>query len=124
MSNKPLTLALSVYQGQTFNDSLVWRDTANAPVDLTGYTARMMAREDVADDVPKFDWSDVDGEIVLGGIAGSIAFNVSATATAALIATNEVTTWMYDMLLTAPSGLSDRLIQGSITIYPAVTRNG
>jgi hypothetical protein len=120
--NEPLNLVLFIWQGQTFNDQLTWKDSAGAPVDLTGYTVQMMARKDIADAVPQFTWSDATGEIVLGGAAGTITFNVSSAATFALQSSLETVQWVYDMLFTAPSGLADRLIQGSIVIRPGVTR--
>lgn len=122
MSKKPLQLALSIYAGQTFNDSLTWQDSAGVAIDLTGYTARMMAREDIADLVPKITWSDSTGELVLGGADGTVTFNVPAEVTAGLLDAIETTTWVYDMVLTSADGLADRLVQGSLTIYPGVTR--
>ncbi len=122
MSNPPLNLTLSVWQGQTFNDVLTYQDTNGNPINLTGYTAKMMARVDVTDAAPQITWGTTTGEIVLGGTAGTITFNVSAAATAALATANQTTVWAYDLVLTSSGGVADRLIQGVMVIYPGVTR--
>ena len=35
---------ITIEQGATFRLSLVWKDSSNVPVNLTGYTARMQVR--------------------------------------------------------------------------------
>lgn len=121
MSTPPLNLTLSIWQNQTFNDVLTWQDTTGAPINLTGYTAQMMTRANLTDAAPQTTWGTTTGEIVLGGAAGTITFNVSAAATLALPTAGQITTWFYDLVLTAPGGVADRVIQGVVVIYPGVT---
>lgn len=122
MSNPPLALTLSIWQGQTFNDSLTIQAPSGAPTDLTGYTARLMARTDVSDALPHITWGTTTGEIVLGGAAGTVTFNVPAATTAALLPTEDVTVWLYDLVLTSPTGVAERAAQGAMVIYPGITR--
>ncbi len=122
MSNPPLNLTLSIWQGQTFNDALTMQDPTGAAIDLTGYTAQLMARVDITDTAPQITWGTTTGEIVLGGTAGTITFNVSAATTAALNTLEETTTWAYDLVITSASGIAERVIQGVMVIYPGVTR--
>ena len=122
MSNPPLALTLSIWQGQTFNDALTMQDPTGLAINLTGYTAKLMARVDVTDALPQITWSTVTGEIVLGGTAGTITFNVPAATTNALISVEAVTVWMYDLVLTSGTGVTERVIQGAMVIYPGVTR--
>jgi hypothetical protein len=122
MSNPPLALTLSVWQGQTFNDSLAVMDDTGVAVDLTGFTAKMMARVALSDVTPKLTWGTATGEIVLGGTAGTITFNVPAATTATLAGSEDLAVWMYDLVLDSPSGVTERIVQGALVIYPGVTR--
>lgn len=120
----PLDLSLSIWQGQTFDKQLLLQDSANIPIDLTGFTAQMMLRNDIADPQPVVTWGTNTGEIVLGGTAGTLTFNVSGAATQALPTNDDVATFVYDILLTngANPPYSQRIVQGTITVFPAVTR--
>jgi hypothetical protein len=120
----PALVALSVWQGQTFDAQLAFEDASGNPIDLTGYSAQMMLRNDVADPAPVVTWSDTTGEIMLGGTAGTLTFNVAGTATQALPTGNEVTQWWYDILITngAVPPFSQRLVYGQLTAFPAITR--
>lgn len=122
---QPLTLALYIYQGQTFDDRLALTNADGTPVDLTGYSARMQARTDVADATPVLDWSSVDGEIVIDGPGGALSFNVSADATFALPTDNEPCAWVYDLRIynAASPPYAERVVQGILNVSPAVTRD-
>lgn len=120
---KPLQLTLSIYQGQTFNDVLALSDdVSGAPVNLTGYSARMQARFDITDASPVFTWSSDTGEIVIDGPNGTLTFAVTPTATAALPTANDITVLVYDMVLSTGAGYAERTVQGAVVIYPGVTR--
>lgn len=107
-----------IEQGATFNLALVWRDNANALVNLTGYTARMQVRKRITDAVPLLDLNTTNGKITLGGTAGTIAITANAAQTAALTDKQGV----YDLELVAADGTVVRLLQGDVTISPEVTR--
>jgi hypothetical protein len=120
----PALVALLVWQGQTFDAQLAFEDASGNPIDLTGYSAQMMLRNDVTDATPIETWGTATGEIVLGGTAGTLTFNVVGAATQNLPTSNEVTQWWYDILITngAVPPFSQRLVFGQITIFPAITR--
>ena len=129
MSQPPCNLTLSIWAGQTFADVLTLQNPEGAPIDLTGYTAQMQARWAVEQpDPPLITWTDTGGQVVLGGTAGTITFAVSAATTAALTTTagaqqpNDIVIWVYDMVLTSASSIAERVIQGALVVYPAVTR--
>jgi hypothetical protein len=85
-----------------------------APVDLTGYTAALQIRAYPLSATVLYDASS---DLVLGSTAGTITLTIPASAT-------ETFTWwngVYDLLLTDPSGNATRLLQGSVTVSPAVT---
>lgn len=108
---------ITIEQGATFQMSLVWKDSTAAPINLTGYSARMQVRR-------KYSSTDYllnlvsPTNIVLGGALGTIAVTAAATVTDDLPAKPAV----YDLELTSPTGVVTRLIEGSVLITPEVTR--
>ena len=87
------------------------------PVDLTGCTADMMIRA-------SYGGSDV---IELSTANGGITIPVPATGTLNLVLTPTLTAglpvgiFIYDLLVTFPSGTVTRFIQGTVTVTDGVT---
>jgi hypothetical protein len=118
----PFKHPIKIIQGATLRDVTTWKTgatTATAlPVDLTGCTARMQIRS-------KIDSADIlvsltteNGGISLGGALGTVTIVMTATATAAL-------TWksgVYDLEIVFGSGDVRRLLAGSVSVSPEVTR--
>lgn len=124
MSCEASNVNFTVIQNTDFDDSVLIRDADDLqPMDLTGYTARMMVRREMDDATPVFDWSSADGDLVMGGVDGTITFAISAEDTAEPEIEWEGEMWVYDMLLTSPSGDVDRAFYGTLTIYPTATRS-
>ena len=123
---KPLRLNFQIYQGQTFNEFIELDNPDGTSVDLTGYKARMQARYDINDAVPVINWSTTTGEIVITPLTGKVAFNVSAAATSALPNPDrERVVLFYDLELYLDSvspEYVERLIEGTLAIYPEITR--
>jgi hypothetical protein len=115
----PATYNFTLYQGQAYRQSMVWKDSLDVPVDLTGYTAKMQIRKRVTSAEPYIELNTEDGGITLGGVLGTILLEISAEDTAAL-------TWrgnaVYDLELTPANGATKRLLQGTVTFSPEVTR--
>ena len=106
----------TIEQGATFNLLMTWR-IDNVPVNLTGYTARLQARIDV--DEPDTILSLTTGAgITLGGAAGTITLDQTATQTA-LLPKGE---YVYDLELQTSGGVVTRLLQGELNISAEVTR--
>lgn len=111
------TLDFTIEQGATFNLLLTWKiDTV--PVNLTGYTARLAARVDVEDTEVILSLTTSNGGITLGGSAGTISLDQTATQTTLLPAG----TYVYDLELVAPNTTVTRLVQGELLISAEVTR--
>lgn len=111
------TLNFTIEQGATFNLLLTWKiDTV--PVNLTGYTARLAARVDVEDTEVILSLTTSNGGITLGGSAGTISLDQTATQTALLPAG----TYVYDLELVSTNSTVTRLVQGELLISPEVTR--
>ena len=105
-------------QGSTFTRTLTWKDSGDSPVDLTGYTARMQVREDWKSDTPLvLELTTSNGRISLGGVAGTITLSISAADMTEVTAK----TFVYDLEMVLGTTVS-RLVQGSFTIRPEVTK--
>lgn len=109
---------VTIEQGATLGLTLTWSDESNALVNLTGYTARMQIREQLDSATPFITLTTENGGITLGGVAGTITLNMTATATAALTQTSGV----YDLELVSSGGVVTRLLEGLVIIKPEVTR--
>jgi hypothetical protein len=110
---------LSIDQGSTFNYVASWlAGTPAVAVNITGCTARAQFRSDVTSDVILCDLTTANGRITLGGAAGTIILSLTSTVTAAFNWTNGV----YDLEIIYPDGVVKRLLQGTVTVSPEVTR--
>lgn len=118
MTIQPGNRDLQVVQGATLIEVLTWKDSTGALVNLTGYTAKMMARATFDSPTPFLTLSTTDATIVLGGAAGTITLKASAAVTAALASLPGV----YDLFLTDSSGNATCLLQGKFIVGRDVTR--
>ena len=112
-------LKLSIDQGATFEKVITWKaGTPATPVNLTGCTARMHIRSEIADPVPLVELTTENGGITLGGALGTITLRLSAVATAALT----WTTGVYDLEIVYPDARIRRLLSGTVAVSPEITR--
>ena len=106
----------TIEQGATFNLLMTWR-IDNVAVNLTGYIARLQARIDVGETDTILSLTTGAG-ITLGGAAGTISLDQTATQTA-LLPKGE---YVYDLELQSSGGIVTRLLQGELNISAEVTR--
>jgi hypothetical protein len=106
----------TIEQGATFNLLMTWR-IDNVAVNLTGYTARLQARIDV-DETDTILSLTTGAGITLGGAAGTISLDQTATQTAVLPKGE----YVYDLELQSSGGIVTRLLQGELNISAEVTR--
>ena len=104
-------------QGATWTVNIVYYDSNNVPVNLTGYTARMQLRSKY-DSTAALTLSTATGEIVITGPTGQIAITATATQTQAI----NPGLYLYDLELTSGAEIT-RLIQGQLTVRENVTAN-
>ena len=110
---------LSIEQGATFRWNAVLKSGSPAlPVNLTGYTARMQIRSEITSTIVLVSLTTANGGITLGGVLGTVSLYITDSATAAITWTNGV----YDLELVAPGGDVTRLLTGSVSVSPEVTR--
>lgn len=111
------TLNFTIEQGATFNLLLTW-EIDSVPVNITNWTARLQARVDVEDSEVILSLTTSNGGITLGGAAGTISLDQTATQTTLLPAG----TYVYDLELISAVGAVTRLVQGELNISAEVTR--
>jgi hypothetical protein len=114
----PGKLDLVAYQGASWDYTLTW-NTGGTPVNLTSYTARMQVRETYDSTGTILSLTSGTG-ITLGGTAGTIYLEASATTTAGFDGTPNKQ-FLYDLELES-AGVVTRLVEGTFTINPEVTR--
>ncbi len=88
------------------------------PIDLTGYSGRMHARNPKDDEVKLLDFTDINGGIILGGALGTIEIVYLGGDSKAIL-------WKeaeYDLELTSSTGGLSRFLQGKLTVDYQVTR--
>jgi hypothetical protein len=109
---------LEIKQGATLSLTATWKDSSGTAVNLTGYTARLQVRATYDSSSTILSLTSSAG-ITLGGAAGTIAITASATTTAALTAP-----WsgVYDLELVSGGGEVTRLLEGTATVSPEVSR--
>lgn len=109
---------ITVEQGATFLLSVVYKDSAGAVVDLTGYTARMQIRKKKSSTTTLSDSTTANGEIVITAAAGAIAVSIPAATTAVF----EGRRAFYDLEIEDGSGIVTRLLEGVVCISKEVTK--
>ena len=87
-------------------------------VNLTGYTADMQFRVSPYATSILYEASTANGAIVLGGATGTITITIPAVTTTGFTFRQAV----YDLKMTSPGGVVTRLLAGSVTVSPEVTR--
>lgn len=106
-----------IEQGATFTLSATWKDSAGAPVNITGYSARMQVRSNYDSEEALVSLVSPTN-ITLGGALGTILVTIIATDTQKLTIQDGV----YDLELQSAGGVVTRLLQGKATISREVTR--
>lgn len=105
-------------QGTTFRRTITYK-IDDLPVDLSGYSSRLQVREAYYSTDPLVNLSSGSiGGITLGGSAGTINILIDAEVTAEFPTGNHV----YDLEIISPSEYVDRIIEGTFTVTPEVTR--
>lgn len=105
-------------QGTTFTKSFVWKDSNNAVINLSGYSARLQIRA-YKDSVTKLvEATTQNGKLVITANLGKIALTLPPADT------NGITfeQGLYDLEVEASNGVVTRLLEGIVTFSKQVTR--
>lgn len=109
---------LYIEQGATYLRSFVWK-TSSAPVDLTGYTARMQIRRNPASDEVLFSATTENSLLTITPLDGKVDLVIPATDTESF----DWRTARYDLELESSVGVVIRLVQGTVTVSKEITRD-
>lgn len=108
-----------IEQGATFKQTLTLKDSAGTAINLTGYpSAEMDLRKNQDDSSEVLTLTTANGRITLGGSAGTITLEISATDTAALTVGDGV----YDLELKDSTNAIQRIMEGTYSIRGNVSR--
>lgn len=122
----PARHTFSVYQGQTWEETLTVENADGSPMDLTGFEARMQIRADLSDTDVILELDGDNGRLEITDAAnGEITLTVSAADTAGLDLAFDTQTWVYDLEVyraDPPPEYVQRILEGAVIAYPEVTR--
>jgi len=107
---------LEIDAGSTFQTTIEYLDADDVAVNLTGYSARMHIRDTVESDDTVVELEDGSG-ITITAAGGTLDIEIAATATKDLVGP-----YVYDLEIESGTGVVTRLVQGSVTVNPEVTR--
>lgn len=111
---------MTIEQGATFRQRVVYQNPAGTPVDLTGYTARMMVRAGyTASGSPLVSLTSPSGGITITPLAGQLDLYIADTATALL--TPGIAVYDLEIVQGSVGGDVIRLLYGEMVISPEVT---
>ena len=113
---KPAKYNIICPQGTTYDVQFTYKIN-KFPVDVTGYSARMQVRETHISSNTLVSLTNGSG-ITLGGTAGTIDILISAATTAGFTPN----AYVYDLELVSANGTVTRMLEGSFTVTPEVTR--
>ena len=108
-----------IEQGATFGQTLTLKDSTGTVINLTGYaSAQMDLRENPDATDPIISLTTANSRITLGGSAGTVTLNISATDTAAL----SVDDGVFDLEIVSGGNVVTRLIEGTYSIRRNISR--
>lgn len=124
---KPIIYPVTLYQGAAWRLESLFRDEAGNPMDLTAYEAELMIRKRVTDPEPVLTLDSATGGIDTSNDPdANLIIRISSEETAALPTRNqEIFDWVYDLKIwngLDPDYTTVRLLEGSVSVSPAVTR--
>jgi hypothetical protein len=119
---RPAQINLTVYQYASFTRSFTWKSgSPPLPVDLTGCTARFMARVNHADAAPLISLTtalNAQGVLVIQPSLQQLGYvNVSLLKTFTATLSTAVTPY-FQLFVDFPNGTTTPLVTGRIVILP------
>jgi hypothetical protein len=108
---------ITIDKGSTFQMTLIWKDSSDTVIDLTGYSARMMIKQTHNDAAPIISLTSGSG-ITITALSGRLDFLISATATKNIAQFEAV----YDVEVESSGGIVTRLVEGKVNLSPEVTK--
>lgn len=104
-----------IEEGATFVRTLQFADGA-APLDLTGYTAKLQVRADYETPV-LLELSTTNGRITIYGALGQVVWELTDEEAVALFWVQAI----YDFFMTTPGGEAKKFLRGTVGFERRVT---
>ena len=105
---------LFIDQDADFTTTVTVNDSTGTPLDLTNFTALGMIRKTYQSSTA----TTFTSAFVSPRTTGQITISLTDTQTAAL----ESGRYVYDLVITDASGNKTRVVEGSVTVNPSVSR--
>ena len=102
-----------IEQGATFSTTVNVEDTAGAAINLYGYSASSQMRK---------SFYATSNTIITSTITGNANGEITLSMTAANTANLTPGRMVFDLLITSPTSVKTRVIEGIIVISPGVTQ--
>lgn len=119
---------IEMWQGSTFSMTITVKGATGNVQNLTDYSARMQIRPNYSSGTVTESLTSSNGEITITAAEGNLAFQLSATRTAAISVDYNngskppKTVYVYDIELIDNSGIVSKLVYGDVNVYGEVTR--
>ena len=104
---------LTVEQGASYSTTVTVNGGDGSPTNLTNYTAEAQLRESY------YSSTATDFTVAISDAAGG---QITMTLTAANTANLTPGRYVYDLLITSPTSVKSRVVEGIATILPSVAR--
>jgi hypothetical protein len=114
------TLDITIDQGANFQRVLTIKDELNVEIDLTGYTFKSQIREtyDSNTVIAEFTFTLQDQITDTGKVNWDLANNAVTS-----LVLDRATKYKYDVEMTSAGGIKTRILEGTATISPEVTKS-
>ncbi len=110
---------ITIEQGSTYKLALYWKNSANQPIDMTGYSAKMQIRSSTGASVVLLELSSADSDqIKIYEKQGCVNLTIGYLQTANLIPSVAV----YDLEVMSSENVVTKLLKGRCRIEGEVTR--
>lgn len=104
---------ITIDQGTDFEAVIDVSDVNGQPYNLTGYVAASQMRKNYATSSAAATFSATHN-----GVVGQITLTLAKSITTDL----EPGRYMYDVEITSPGGATTRVVEGTVTVTPGITR--
>ncbi len=105
-----------IKQGSTFSRTIIYKDSTEAVINLSGYTARAHLCRKLVDVDPVLTLTTENGGLTITGAEGKIVMLITAAQTALMDGS-----YVYDLELVNGAEVN-RILQGTMTVDLQVTK--
>lgn len=115
---QPASYNLVIKENSDFSQVFTLNDpNTGAPLNLTGYEAYSQVRISYSDATPLITFSTA-----IDGINGKITISATKSQLSGLSVSNAIAQAIWDLMIKDTNNITTCIIQGGVTLIPAVTR--